>query len=72
MTYNVSLRRKDGKMASNPVTSIRIHPDIMERASEVFDELGLTLGCGQRVPKGGRPRGRDAFRHEKRQAASNG
>lgn len=36
-------------MASNPVANIRIHPDIMERASEVFDELGLTLSAAVNV-----------------------
>ncbi len=30
-------------MASNPVTNIRIDPDLKEQANEVFEELGLTL-----------------------------
>lgn len=49
MTYNVITRRKCMLMASNPVTNIRIDPGLKEQASEVFDDLGLTLSAAVNV-----------------------
>lgn len=36
-------------MASNPVTNIRIDPDLKEQANVVFEELGLTLSTAVSV-----------------------
>lgn len=49
MTYNVSSHRKGGKMASNPVTNIRIDPDLKDNANAVFEELGITLSTAVNV-----------------------
>lgn len=49
MTYNVSSHRKDGPMASSPVTNIRIDPDLKESANAVFEELGITLSTAVNV-----------------------
>jgi DNA-damage-inducible protein J len=49
MTYNVGSHRKDGEMASSPVTNIRIDPDLKEQANAIFEELGLTLSTAVNV-----------------------
>lgn len=49
MTYNVGSHRKDGEMASSPVTNIRIDPELKDSANEVFEELGLTLSTAVNV-----------------------
>lgn len=36
-------------MASNPVTNIRIDPELKEQASNVFEELGFTLSTAVNV-----------------------
>lgn len=49
MTYNVRSHRKGGEMASNPVTNIRIDPELKDSANVVFEELGLTLSTAVNV-----------------------
>lgn len=36
-------------MARVPTTTIRIDPDVKDRANEVFDELGLSLSAAVNV-----------------------
>lgn len=36
-------------MAINPVTNIRIDPELKEQANEVFEELGLTFSTAVNV-----------------------
>lgn len=44
---HVTVERRD--MAQVPTTTVRIDPEVKERASKIFDELGLSLSAAVNI-----------------------